>query len=85
DLQITEDSIVRNIIYTDTPCSFSLVDPFSGDKTAFSFNGRKDETELKKLSEKFPRIHGVIELQLNECQIYMNYKEYQKSIEWLWE
>jgi uncharacterized protein YkuJ len=88
-LQIAEGSIVRNVIYGDTPCNFTLVNPSSGNSMAFHFDGTesinsiKCEDIAKNLSTQV--CITLIETLVNRCRGYKDYLEYIEDCLKCWE
>ncbi|MDR2999715.1 MAG: hypothetical protein LBU89_00505 [Fibromonadaceae bacterium] len=81
-LQITFDNAVWDIIHSNTPCNFTVVEP-SGEKITFHLDDVENIFEYEKL-KKFPHaVEIVIKSQLLECEKYKKYKEYLKDIEWM--
>ncbi|MDR2978187.1 MAG: hypothetical protein LBU56_02015 [Rickettsiales bacterium] len=85
-LQITFDNAVWDIIHSNTPCNFTVVEP-SGEKITFHLDDVENIFEYEKL-KKFPHVVEVtIGGQIVECEKYKKYKEYLveylKDIEWM--
>ena len=81
-LQITEDGITRNVIHTDTPCDFTLLDTSSGESTAFHFDGSEKDSalECKKIAKNLPeQFCFFISSQIGECEKYTRYMEYMEE------
>jgi len=81
-LQITEDGIARNVIHTDTPCDFTLLDTSSGVSTAFHFDGSEKDSalECKKIAKNLPEYFCFfISSQIAECEKYTRYMEYMEK------
>jgi hypothetical protein len=84
-VQITEDSVVKNVIYKDTPCDFILADTSSGNSTAFNFDGTENikyhgcDKINKNLHEPVCNnflLNNFAISQILECRKYKKYKEY---------